>query len=154
MLINDVGQVVYEEINLGRAGANYGWPEVEGPAPPPPGSAYDAPYYWYTHSTNSQLVTGYAVVGGTFYRPATMLFPATWAGHFFFGDYVEGWINRLNPDNGQVYAFVRRVSGALTDVRVGPDGALYVLASLGPSWGVVRYGRGCGTSGSCAGRKG
>jgi glucose/arabinose dehydrogenase len=141
MYINDVGQVRYEEINVGRAGANYGWPEVEGPEPPPPSASYDAPFYWYTHSVNSQLVTGYAVVGGAFYRPASMLFPAAWAGHYFFGDYVEGWINRLNPDNGQVYAFVRRVSGALTDVRVGPDGALYVLANLGPSWGVVRYAR-------------
>src|SRR4029079_13997344 len=31
MHINDVGQDTWEEFNLGIAGANYGWPSVEGP---------------------------------------------------------------------------------------------------------------------------
>src|SRR5688572_6697686 len=31
MFINDVGQRDWEEINLGVAGANYGWPSTEGP---------------------------------------------------------------------------------------------------------------------------
>jgi glucose/arabinose dehydrogenase len=30
MYINDVGKYIWEEINLGVAGANYGWPECEG----------------------------------------------------------------------------------------------------------------------------
>jgi len=30
--INDVGQDTWEEIDLGAAGANYGWPASEGPA--------------------------------------------------------------------------------------------------------------------------
>src|SRR4051794_13391414 len=30
MLINDVGQNTWEEIDEGRAGANYGWPDTEG----------------------------------------------------------------------------------------------------------------------------
>jgi hypothetical protein len=29
----------------------------------------------------------------------------------------------------------------MTDVRVGPDGALYILGDLGASWGVHRIGR-------------
>ena len=31
IFINDVGQSAWEEINDGVAGANYGWPECEGP---------------------------------------------------------------------------------------------------------------------------
>ena len=31
MFVNDVGQVTYEEVNEGLAGANYGWPTCEGP---------------------------------------------------------------------------------------------------------------------------
>lgn len=142
MFINDVGQGAWEEVNRGRAGADYGWPATEGTSGTGGGSGYDTPVFAYGHSSNSTLVTGFAIVGGAFYRPTTVLFPAAWTGHFFFGDYVSEWINRLDPANGNaVYAFAR-VGGALTDVQVGPDGALYVLAEVsGGGWGVYRYGR-------------
>ena len=40
-------------------------------------------------------------------RPS-VLFPAEYTGNYFFGDYVSGWINRLDPANGNaVYAFGR-----------------------------------------------
>ena len=35
MYINDVGQSTWEEIDLGQAGANYGWPATEGPTTNP-----------------------------------------------------------------------------------------------------------------------
>jgi glucose/arabinose dehydrogenase len=138
MFINDVGQDSWEEVNVGRAGADYGWPSTEGATTSP---GIDSPLFTYSHSTNSTLVTGYAIVGGTFYRPSTVTFPAAWVGNYFFGDYVSGWINRLDPANGNaVYAFARL--GNLTDIQVGPDGALYVLALVdGTHWGVFRYGR-------------
>ncbi len=51
-------------------------------------------------------------------------------GNYFFGDYVNGWINRLDTVNGNaVYAFAR--SGSITDIQVGPDGALYALTNYG-----------------------
>ena len=137
MFINDVGQSAWEEINLGRAGANYGWPTTEGVTTNP---SFDSPVFAYGHSANNTLVTGYAIVGGSFYRPGTVQFPSAWVGQYFFGDYVAGWVNRLDRTNGNaVYAFARL--GSLTDVRVGNDGALYVLADVGGSWGVYRYSR-------------
>jgi glucose/arabinose dehydrogenase len=138
MYINDVGQASWEEINVGRAGADYGWPGTEGATS---ASGIDSPLFTYRHSANSTLVTGQAIVGGTFYRPSTVMFPSAWVGDYFFGDYVAGWINRLDTSNGNgVYAFARL--GNLTDIQVGPDGALYVLALVdGTHWGVFRYSR-------------
>jgi hypothetical protein len=54
---------------------------------------------------------------------------------------VYGWVNRLDTANGNaVYAFARL--DYLTDIQVGPDGALYVLALVdGTHWGVFRYSR-------------
>ena len=104
-------------------------------------SGIDAPLFTYGHSANSTLVTGMAIVGGAFYRPSTVMFPSAWVGDYFFGDYVAGWINRLDVSNGAaVYAFARLDN--LTDIQVGPDGALYVLALVdGSHWGVFRYSR-------------
>jgi glucose/arabinose dehydrogenase len=138
MFINDVGQNRWEEINVGRAGANYGWPSTEGATT---AAGIDSPLFTYGHSSNSTLVTGFAIVGGAFYRPSTVMFPSAWVGDYFFGDYVAGWINRLDTSNGNaVYAFARL--GNLTDIQVGPDGALYVLALVdGSHWGVFRYSR-------------
>jgi glucose/arabinose dehydrogenase len=138
MFINDVGQSAWEEIDVGRTGANYGWPTTEGATSDP---SFDGPLFTYAHSANATLVTGFAIVGGAFYRPGTTLFPSAWTGNYFFGDYVSGWINRLDTANGNaVYAFARL--GNITDIQVGPDGALYVLALVDAvHWGVYRYGR-------------
>ncbi|MGH7419953.1 MAG: hypothetical protein ACREKB_19450, partial [Candidatus Rokuibacteriota bacterium] len=85
------------------------------------------------------LVTGFAIVGAAFYNPPTVTFPSSYVGDYFFGDYVNAWINRLDPGDGNaVYAFAR-VGGALFDLQVGPDGALYALADGGASYVVYRY---------------
>lgn len=62
MYINDVGESTWEEIDLGQAGANYGWPATEGPTTDP---AYKSPIYNYGHSD------GCAITGGAFYLPST-----------------------------------------------------------------------------------
>ena len=46
MFINDVGENTWEEINEGRAGANYGWPDSEGADDRP---ALHSPVYAYHH---------------------------------------------------------------------------------------------------------
>jgi glucose/arabinose dehydrogenase len=134
MLINDVGEATWEEVNEGVAGANYGWPTSEGPTTNP---SFRSPIYAYRHSGG--LVTGFAIVGAAFYTPPSATFPAAYLGDYFFADYVGGWINRLDPSNGNaVYAFAR-VDDSVFDLTVGPDGALYALAAGGGAFVVYRY---------------
>ncbi len=134
MIINDVGAGAWEEINDGIAGSDYGWPTTEGPTSDP---RFRAPIYAYRHS--GSLVTGFAIVGAAFYNPATVTFPSSYVGNYFFGDYVNAWINRLDPNDGNaVYAFAR-VGNALFDLQVGPDGALYALAQGAGNHVVYRY---------------
>ena len=124
MHINDVGAEAWEEINLGRAGADYGWPATEGPTTSP---LYDAPILAYGHADSPTLFSGRAVVGAAFYHPPAVLFGATYLGHYFFADYVEGWIYRMVPANGNAaYAFAN-VGENPTGLAIGNDGALYVL---------------------------
>ena len=122
MLINDVGQNTWEEINDGIAGSNYGWPSTEGPTS---NSAYRGPIYWYGHGSGS--TTGCAITGGAFYNPVTQQFPADYLGDYFFADYCSGWIRRLDPASGAVSAFATGIS-APVDLRVTDDGSLYYLA--------------------------
>ena len=129
LLINDVGQATFEEINLGVPGANYGWPAAEGPSSDP---AYTDPLYYYSH------VDGCAVTGGAFYEPEVMTFPGWNFGKYFFADYCAGWIRRLNPDTGAVTNFATGVAGPV-DLKVGPDGALYYLARRAAVVGRIGY---------------
>ena len=125
IFINDVGEVTWEEINDAVAGANYGWPNCEGfcsPANP----SYRDPIFRYAHASGNS--SGYCIAGGTFYNPATIQFPSTNVGVYFFADYVNGWIRRLDPAQGnQVSAFATGISSPV-DLKVGADGRLYYLA--------------------------
>ena len=124
MYINDVGQVSWEEINLGRAGADYGWPATEGATSVP---GYDSPLLAYGHSGSPTLFNGGAIVGGAFYDPPVALFGAPYVGDYFFADYVAGWIYRMDPENSnRAYAFASTGANP-TGLAVGIDGALYVL---------------------------
>ena len=46
----------------------------------------------------------------------------------------------MRPHVAAVYAFAR-FNGYMTDLAVGPDGALSVLADVGAGWEVHRYAR-------------
>src|ERR1051326_2663968 len=56
MLINDVGEDTWEEINHGVAGANYGWPETEGFTNDP---SFMSPILEYAHGSDND--TGCAI---------------------------------------------------------------------------------------------
>ena len=124
MHINDVGQDAWEEINLGTPGANFGWPGTEGPTT---NASYVTPLLAYAHFNSPTLYVGFSIVGGAFYNPATNLFGASYTGDYFFADYVNRWIYRMDSDNwNTAYAFARLDAG-ITNLVLGTDGALYVL---------------------------
>jgi glucose/arabinose dehydrogenase len=129
MYINDVGEAAWEEINIGQAGANYGWPATEGPTTNP---AYKSPLYYYGHGE------GCAITGGAFYSPSTPNFPSSYVGKYFFGDYCSGFIRMLDPSTAKASGFITGASQPV-DIQVGPGGSLYYLARGTKSVMQVRY---------------
>ena len=119
--IGDVGQETWEEIDEGRAGADYGWNVREGHCatnsttdcgPQPAGMTN--PLYDYPHSSGCSAVTGGAFV-------PRGLWPPAYDGKYLFGDYVCGKIMTLT-DAGSGYTasdFATGV-GAVTDMTFGP----------------------------------
>lgn len=97
--INDVGEQAWEEIDLGQAGADYGWNVREGfcatgsttSCAPVPGMT--DPIYAYGHSTGCSSITGGAFVpSGTW--------PLPYEGAYLYGDLVCGKMVRLSPVAG------------------------------------------------------
>jgi len=116
-----------DEINIIAPGKNYGWPTVTY------GTEYSGKkigagitqragmeqpiYYWDPVIAPS---------GMAFYTGSA--FPA-WRGSLFVGGLVDEYLARLTLDGDRVVGEERLVQGRgrIRDVRVGPDGAIYVL---------------------------
>ena len=124
MFINDVGQSIWEEINDGIAGSNYGWPNCEGACAQPNPNFRD-PLFQYGHGSSS--TTGCAIAGGAFYNPSTVQFPASYVGKYFFADLCSGWIRLMDPSNNTATGFASGISSPV-DLAVASDGSLYYLA--------------------------
>ncbi len=128
--INDVGGGSWEEINLGIAGADYGWPFSEGASTDPD---HTDPFFAYAH--DGSTFGGCAISGGAFYNPAISNFPASYIGRYFFADYCNGKISSINPDNASdVSVFATGVNRCI-DIDVAADGALYYIARAGMGGG-------------------
>jgi glucose/arabinose dehydrogenase len=72
---------------------------------------------------------GGSITGGTFYDAT--LFPQEYRGNYFFGDFNSGQVTRatLAADNSVATVDEWGTSlGAVVDVAVGPDGALYAMS--------------------------
>lgn len=133
--IGDVGgndpATSIEEINLGSRGADFGWPDSEGPCSAP----CTSPLRHYPHAGRDASVTGGFVYHGT-------AFPAAYQGAYFYADYAQNWIRGLTLDAaGTVTGTFNfepadgAVDGPYGDIvylAEGPDGALY-YADLGYS---------------------
>jgi Ca2+-binding RTX toxin-like protein len=91
--IADVGQNEWEEIDLGIAGANYGWPLFEGPEARSTASpdGFTFPIHSYDHSV------GQTVIGGYVYRGQS----EGLHGQFFFADFIAGKVFTLAEDAGK-----------------------------------------------------
>ena len=92
MLIGDVGYQTVEEINIGAARANYGWPNAEGPSSNP---SYTDPAFSYPLPPTRPLSWAGSSITGRSSRAATR--------SYFYADYAQHWIKRLTFDaNGNV----------------------------------------------------
>jgi glucose/arabinose dehydrogenase len=100
------GPVGFDEINEIREGENYGWPEVTGPDH----GDFTAPLKVYESSV--------APSGATF-----------WRGAFWFATLRGESLRRVRLADGSEQVLLDGEYGRLRTVRVGPDGALYVLTS-------------------------
>lgn len=119
LVLNDVGQSSWEEINDGKAGANYGWPNTEGETTNP---AYTSPLYVYANGDNC------SIVGAAFYNPPTQQFPNEYVGDYFFGDLCGRWIRHYDFASDQATEFVSNTASQLVDIQIASDGSLYYLA--------------------------
>lgn len=116
--INDVGQSTREEVDLGRLGANYGWPAREGVCPyrqnppcaaPPAGSGFVQPITDYGRAFGSYVTGGAFVPNGAW--------PAAYDGGYVFADGAGSMFFR-NAAGAVSYAspFVTGVGG-ISDIE-------------------------------------
>lgn len=133
--IQDVGPANWEEVNVLAAGANYGWPVVEGPGG---GGTYTDPLRAFNHESGTPFAC--AIVGGDFYRPDNATFPADYVGDYFVGEFCNSWIYRIDLATGDLIEFSDETEalpadrcsacGELLDLKVAPDGDLWQLRRI------------------------
>jgi len=123
-----------DELNLMEAGKNYGWPlvshgidykgkPIQDGASSKPG--LEEPVYYWSPSM--------APAGISFYQGN--LFPA-WKDSVFVPMLRGNSVERLTLKNGKIVAeepILFELDARIRDVRVGPDGAVYVLTDSGGS---------------------
>jgi uncharacterized repeat protein (TIGR03806 family) len=116
--VADVGQNLYEEIDIVTKGGNYGWAYREGkhagPKTAPGGFTSIDPIYEYTHGSGA--LQGNSITGGLVYRGTRI---SSLAGKYIFGDYVSGNIWALTK-NGST-ATAERITGEGGIVAFGSD---------------------------------
>ncbi|MFL5758481.1 MAG: DNRLRE domain-containing protein [Thermomicrobiales bacterium] len=125
--INDVGQNIWEEIDNGQAGRDYGWNVREGfcaegstidCGPQPAGMTN--PIYSYAHTSGCT-----AIAGGAFVPNG--IWPSTYDGAYLFSDYGCGKIWRLTGSAGS-YSRTEFVSdGNPVHLEFGPYGSTQAL---------------------------
>lgn len=133
LIVADVGQDRWEEIDIVRRGGNYGWNVREGRhCYDPPANCetkgFEDPVYEYSHAEGNCITGGYVYTGRRI--PALR-------GYYIFGDYVRGWIRAmpLPPAEGRdgsvpsVEAGVRELLRRpirISTFGVDGDGEIYV----------------------------
>ena len=144
-VIGDVGYYLYEEVNVGKPGSDFGWPFYEGgldannnivslkqpnyedldaaKAFYSSGKTVTAPVYTYKHFSSNSIVLGDFYTGNTF--------PSIYRGALFVGDFSQGTIDALTFDSQGKFVSVKRFAsltekqGVAVQITTGQDGNLY-----------------------------
>lgn len=140
LLISDVGDVRWEELDEGVSGGhNFGWPHFEGDEVHTPDAPLLGPVTAPIH-VMGRAETGAAsvVTAGMYRRPlgAQHAFPVAYDGDVFVSDYYAGFLRRLKR-NGSTWSLAAPVAGqpsaehwgqgfqTVSDYALGKDGALW-----------------------------
>ncbi len=135
----DVGQELWEEIDIVEKGANYGWSRYEGLLPfgpktgGDPADPYRPPLWQYDHQI------GKSITGGCVYRGTKV--PAL-AGAYLYGDHVSGrvWALKLDDDTQTISNWSIPWQG-LPVFGFGQDeaGEVYLTTASPTGQGVFRF---------------
>jgi glucose/arabinose dehydrogenase len=139
LYIGDVGQGVYEEVNVvaaTQAGLNYGWNTMEGT------HCYNAgtcnrtgltlPLVEYSHSD------GCSVTGGYVYRGSRL---PELVGRYFYSDYCSGWLRSVRIVGGVATSprdWGITSVGNITSFGEDAGGELYVTSANGSVYRIAR----------------
>ena len=137
----DVGQNLYEEINLVERGGNYGWKlrEARHPFSAKGVDANDKmvdPIWEYHHDT------GKSITGGTVYRGARL---PELDGHYLYGDYVSNklWALKYDAAKKRVVANrpIKDPGMPMLSFGEDQDGDVYFLAVSPTGKGIYRFAK-------------
>lgn len=124
LLVGDVGDQSWEELNNVVAGGNYGWPVQEGPCD---SCEYENPVYAYPHTPppgRSGSITSVTVYTGD-------ALPAEYQHKVFVADYTLHWMKVLTFDSTYTNVVHEQMldtdAGTTVQLLQGPDDNLYQL---------------------------
>ncbi|WP_176561938.1 PQQ-dependent sugar dehydrogenase [Mycolicibacterium palauense] len=122
LLVADVGQSLFEELNLVTAGGNYGWPDSEGLCTSDCAGQTD-PIYTYPRGAGAAITAGLLYTGGQL--------GVGYQDKVFIADEVQGWIKVLTCDAALTMCGDPQTfdpdAGPTVVLAQGPDGNLYQL---------------------------
>jgi aldose sugar dehydrogenase len=124
LLVADVGELAYEEVNRLTRGANYGWPQQEGTCN---GCGSVNPIHAYPHGGGA-AISSVLVYTGTEFGPR-------YQNAVFIADFIQGWVKVLTCSadysscSGE--SMFDSNAGRTIQMLQGPDGDIYRLTYQG-----------------------
>lgn len=157
LIVGDVGYNEFEELDLVQRGQDYGWPCFEGDVRDPEYRTLEFCSNYYREHVNRSAHPWFAlphphwesITAGTSLAAATKM-PRALRNSYLFGDWSTStlWVANLPAAPGgsesaasQLRVLERGAAGPVR-IRVGPDGAVYVLeTNVGELWRITARGR-------------